>query len=340
MEIWYALFAAFAVMSVSLIGVIFTAGTLGNWMQRYLTYLATFSGGVFLLIAYSLAEEAVHEGGWIVGVGSVVLGAALMEAIHYFFPLDHHHHEHVEEHTHSRIDGRRLLLSDALHNIGDGILLVGAFSADIWIGIAATVGVILHEMVQEISEYFVLRESGLTSGEALTRNFLVSSTIFIGFIFAALMSGPFVAILSGLAAGGFLSVVLHDLLPHAIASVRTHGHGYAHLASALVGAASIFTLQRVLPHEEAHVEVEADEPANTVIMTTSAIELAPRNPAPAQPTAAATDSNTAPSPSGAAATAGAADTAGEPVPADASGISNPETTSPEPLQVGTEGTRN
>lgn len=335
MEIWYALAAALAVMSISLAGVIFTVGRLGVWMQRYLTYLATFSGGVFLLIAYHLAEEAVHEGGWIVGVGSVLLGAALMEGIHYFFSLEHHHHEHVAEHTHSRIDGRRVLASDALHNVGDGILLVGAFSADIWIGIAATVGVLLHEMVQEISEYFVLRESGLTNEQALTRNFLVSSTILIGFIFATFISGPFVAILAGLAAGGFLSVVLHDLLPHAIASVRAYGHGYVHIAAALIGAAAIFVLQSALPHEDVPV---ADDSSDTVVITTSAVDVSPSvTSAPAEPAAPITGTNAAPE------AAGAADAVGEPAqPADSSGTSSSETTaaSPEPLQAGTPGTRN
>jgi zinc and cadmium transporter len=220
MDIWYALAAAFTVMLVSLIGVVFAVGRVGSWVQRYLTYLATLSAGVFLLIAYHLAEEAVHEGGWIVGVGSIILGAAIMEGIHYFFPLEHHHHEHEESHAHTRVDGRKVLAADALHNVGDGILLVGAFASDVYVGIAATVGVLLHEMVQEISEYFVLREAGYSHAGALTRNFLVASTILIGFVFATfLSSGPILAILSGLAAGGFLSVVLHDLLPHAYHSV-------------------------------------------------------------------------------------------------------------------------
>lgn len=260
MEIWYAFFAAIAVMLVSLIGVVFTVGRIGSWMQRYLTYLATLSGGVFLLIAYHLAEEAVHEGGWVIGVGSVIVGAAIMEGIHYFFPLEHHHHEHEESHAHTPIDGRKVLASDALHNIGDGILLVGAFASDVYVGIAATVGVLLHEAVQEISEYFVLRESGLTNAQALIRNFAVSSTILIGFIFAAFLSaGPLVAILSGIAAGGFLSVILHDLLPHAYHSAKAHGGAIVHVIAAIVGAGAMFALQTALPHEE-HVEGEhADE---------------------------------------------------------------------------------
>jgi|GEM_PF-1159297 len=259
MDIWYAFAAAIVVMFASLIGVIFTAGHLGRWLQKYLTYLATLSAGVFLLIAFHLAEEAIHEGGWVVGIASILLGAGLMEAIHYFFPLEHHHHEHEESHAHSPVDGRKVLVSDALHNIGDGILLVGAFASDIYVGIAATVGVLLHEAVQEISEYFVLRESGYSHSGALVRNFIVSGTILIGFVFAAfLSSGSIVAILSGLAAGGFLSVILHDLVPHAYHSVRAHGGGVIHVLAALIGASAMFALQTALPHEE-HAEEHGHE---------------------------------------------------------------------------------
>lgn len=254
------LIAALIVMMVSLAGSIFARGRLGEWMNKYLTYLATFSGGVFLVIAYFLAEEAVHEGGWIVGLGSVLLGAAIMEGVRFLFPNKHHHHG-PHDHTHSPIDGRQVLLSDALHNIGDGILLVGAFAADFYVGVAATVGVVLHETVQEISEYFVLRGVGYTNGQALARNFVVSAAILIGLVFATYLSSiPFVlSILSGIAAGGFLSVVLHDLIPHAIASVRTNGGLYVHVLVALLGAFAMLGVQALVPHEseEEHLSAEA-----------------------------------------------------------------------------------
>jgi len=283
-----ALIAALAVMAVSLAGVIFTSARFGAWMRRYLTYLATASAGVFLLIAYHLAEEAVHEGGWIVGVGSVLLGAALMEGIHWLLPTKHHHHGHSPDHAHSPIDGRGVLISDALHNVGDGILLVGAFASNIYVGIAATVGVLLHEAVQEISEYFVLREAGYSNREALSRNFTVSATILIG-IFAATYLSSFeliLALLSGIAAGGFLSVVFHDLLPHAFHSVRTNGGAYVHVAALLFGAGAMFGLQSAFPHEEPEespVDAVVMEVPNEIVVTTPV--SSPRTSIPASPVA-------------------------------------------------------
>lgn len=255
-----AFLAAILVMTMSLIGVIFTRGSLGAWMRRYLTYLATFSAGVFLLIAYHLAQEAVEEGGWVVGLLAVALGAAVMEGIHYLLPNKHHHHGSSHDHAHTSIDGRRVLISDALHNVGDGILLVGAFASSMWIGVAATIGVLLHEAVQEISEYFVLREAGYTNRDALVRNFAVSSTILIGVVAAVTLSSSDVilALLAGIAAGGFLSVVFHDLLPHAIHSVRVHGNAYLHICAALFGALAMYGIQMAFPHEEPVVETETN----------------------------------------------------------------------------------
>ena len=131
------------------------------------------------------------------------------------------------------------------------------------------------------------------------RNFLVSGTILIGFVFAAfLSSGPLLAILSGLAAGGFLSVVLHDLLPHAYHSVRAHGGAYIHVIAALIGAGAMFALQTAFPHEEEPVPETADThienvlPAPHVRNETPAVSSQPSSGAASTPTpgAAATSS--------------------------------------------------
>jgi len=236
----YPILAALAVMIVSLVGVILTIGRIGSWLRRNLTYLATFAGGVFILVAWHLAEEAAHEGGWMVAISAMLAGALIMESINFFFPA-HHHHGVEHDHAHTPIDGRRVLFSDALHNIGDGILIFAAFSADFYIGIVATVGVLLHEFVQEISEFFVLKESGYSNRAALTWNFLVSTTIFIGLFLAATLSSMeiIVAILSGVAAGGFAPYDCLNSRPWARIHSRCscHSRGGVDAWSAVIGSA-------------------------------------------------------------------------------------------------------
>jgi zinc and cadmium transporter len=187
-SILYPVVAAAIVMLVSLSGVLFSAEVLRSWMRRNLPYLATFAAGVFLIVVYHLLEETLHESSSLaLAAGAVLFGVAIMLALHHVLPA-HHHHETDHDHEHSRLDGRRVLFSDAFHNVGDGVLLVATFAVSFPVGLAASVGVVLHELVQEISEYFVLRGSGYSMREALTFNFLSSSTILIGVALAAFLA--------------------------------------------------------------------------------------------------------------------------------------------------------
>lgn len=247
--------AALAVMIISLSGVLFASGFLRNWMQRNLPYLATFAGGVFLIVVYHLLEESLHEGSVALAAGAVLFGAALIESLHHLLPSGHHHHSIEHSHEHTPIDGRRVLASDAFHNVGDGVLIVASFSAGPVTGLAATIGVLIHEFVQEVSEYFVLRGAGYSMRDALSRNLMASSTIIIGVALALFLSSSeeIAVLFAGIAAGGFLAVILRDLIPHAAHSIRTHGGSSIHLLALALGIALMFGIQSLLPHEE-HAE--------------------------------------------------------------------------------------
>lgn len=255
MEIGIPLVAALLVMLASLSGVLFASQALSRWMRSNLTYLATFSGGVFLIVVYHLLVETLHEGGSVaLAAGAVLFGATLMEALHHLLPADHHHHNVEHTHAHTSVDGRRVLLSDALHNIGDGVLLVAAFATSWTIGVAATIGILIHELVQEISKFFVLKEAGYTTREALGRNLLSSSTILLGVGLAFyLSSAEEIALLfGGIAAGGFMVVLLRDLMPHAISSIRERGGTAKHATAFLVGIGLMLSVQTYFSHEETH----------------------------------------------------------------------------------------
>lgn len=244
--------AGLAVMVVSLSGVIFTSNTVGAWLKPRLAYLATFSAGVLAVLAYHLIEEALHEASsFTVVAASLVVGVVALEIIHGLVPDAHHHHE-ATDHSHSAIDGRRVLISDGVHNITDGFLIVSSFLADWRIGIGATLGIMLHESVQEISEFFVLKHAGYTNRQALTYNFISSSTILIGIAIALIFasSDSFLAVFAALAAGGFLSVVIRDLIPSAVESARSNGRWLQHVIAICIGAALMLSLTFAMPHEE------------------------------------------------------------------------------------------
>src|SRR3989338_1157329 len=248
----WSIAAGFSVMLVSLSGIIFASHALSAWMGSRLTYLATFSAGVLTILSYHLVGESLRESSSALAAGSILAGVIVMEIIHHLLPYVHHHHEIPSDHAHTAIDGRKVLVSDAVHNITDGFIIVPAFFVDWTIGLAATAGILLHELVQGISEFFVLREAGYGTRKALTLNFSASSTIFIGIILALFLASfaTTLSLLAGFAAGGFLSVVVRDLLPHAFESNKVSRTWLPHIVAAIIGISLMLAVTNLVPHKE------------------------------------------------------------------------------------------
>lgn len=206
--------AALFVMIVSLSGVIFTHRFAGNFLEVHLKSLVSFSAGVFLVTAGALALEVFHVVPlWWQAAGLIIAGYCGAFVLHWLLPEIHHHHDPNCKHSHR--SARKLIVGDAIHNVADGIILVPAFLASPALGIAVTVSILIHEILQEISEFFVLRQAGYSTRQALTINFLVSSTILIGvgLSFLAIATTELEGLLLAFSAGFFLHVVAHDLLP-------------------------------------------------------------------------------------------------------------------------------
>lgn len=217
--------ASLVIMSASLIGVVFVWLRLGAIIERNLAFLVSFSAGVFLVITYKLGVESIeHSSSLGSGLASILAGVILVLLMFKFLPSFHHHHEEgVEPHTHSRVDARRILFSDALHNIGDGVLLASAFAVSSFLGLVTMINIFIHELVQEVSEFFVLRQAGYSTRRALVLNFSVSGTILLGALGGFFFLEQFEnleAILLGIASGSFLVVVFHDLIPHSVRNSR------------------------------------------------------------------------------------------------------------------------
>lgn len=217
-------------MLASLAGVAFVWRGLGTFIEKRSQFLTTFSAGVFAVLTFTLIRETFHlANNWAIALGSIALGIVVIEVVTRVIPDGHHHHSLPPDcgEKHSHIDAKRVLWSDAFHNVGDGILLAGAFAVDIRVGFAAMIGIFLHEIVQEIAEFFILRDAGYSTWRALAYNFLVSSTILIGvFLGIAASSVEYLIMpLIGFATGGFLYVLIRDLIPHTLKHAnRNHTH--------------------------------------------------------------------------------------------------------------------
>lgn len=260
--------ASIVIMVASLGGVAFISKTASSWLHKHLSLLVSFSAGVFLVVSIALVFEAFETLPVPFALGYFLFGFAIIGSIFSFLPDSHHHHD--DNCDHGRIDPRRILTSDGLHNIGDGILIAASFAANPILGITSTISIFIHEFIQELSEFFVLRESGYSVRKALSLNFAVSSTILLGAIGASIslaqvsyLEAPLLAF-SG---GAFLYTVIKDLIPHSIKNSKEKETPINHLLWFFMGITVFLTLQMGFGQghshggdhqEEHHEELESE----------------------------------------------------------------------------------
>ncbi len=236
---------SFFIMSASLIGVVTVWHRAGSFIEKNIDYLVSFSAGVFLVFLYGLATEAVEHAAtptW--GLSWLLFGAIGIWILFRVLPAGAHIHAY-EHADHSPLDARRLLLTDGIHNAADGIFLTASYVVSPGLALIAGISIFIHEALQEISEFFVLRDAGYSTRGALVVNFLVSATILIGAVGAyflldlfEFLEGP----LLGIAAGGILVVVLGDLIPHSLKSSTDRTHTIKHVVWFAIGGVLMFAV--------------------------------------------------------------------------------------------------
>jgi len=252
---WYIAISAVLIMLASLAGALFAWKTLGEWLSTRLRFLIALAAGVFTIIIYGLVTEVLHEGVGMGVVAAFVLGGVLLELVTRLLPKNtHHHHGPHPEHHHGKIDARRMLLGDAVHNVHDGLTLVPAFLVSPVVGFGTAAGVLLHELVQEVSEFFVLKEAGYSTKKALIWNFIVSATILIGIVLAASLASieGFTYPLVAFSAGGFTYILLRDLLPSIVGHARQEGRTGSYLFMFILGVVLMGGVSLLVPHGHEH----------------------------------------------------------------------------------------
>jgi len=129
---------------------------------------------------------------------------------------DHHGHAHQYEQARKKASGALVLVGDALHNVLDGVLIAAAFLTDVHVGIVTAVAIMAHEIPQEVGNFAVLLNSGVSRRRALVLNLMTSLTAVIGGVIGyfaleqALAALPFAL---AVAAASLLYVAVADLIP-------------------------------------------------------------------------------------------------------------------------------
>jgi len=159
--------------------------------------------------------------------------AFLLAGILAFFVLEklllwrHHHHHSDEEqheaeeemrhtgHDHGR-SGWMIVFGDSFHNFTDGVIIAGAFLADVKLGVVTSLAIIAHEIPQEIGDFLVLLHSGFGRTKALIWNAVSGLSAVLGGLiayFALSAVSDWLPEILAFAAASMIYVAVADLIP-------------------------------------------------------------------------------------------------------------------------------
>ena len=215
-SVWaYSLVSVIIVSLLSFIGILFLAIS-HKKLKKMLLFLVSFAAGaLFGDVFVHLLPEIISEAGFGINISIYVLLGILT-----FFVLEklifwrHCHIPTSENHPHPVAFMN--LIGDGLHNLIDGMIIAGSYIASIPIGIATTIGVVLHEIPREISDFGILIYGGFTRMKALLFNFFSAFLAVIGAIVILVIDISIENIsifLVPFTAGGFVYIAGSDLIP-------------------------------------------------------------------------------------------------------------------------------
>ncbi|HEX5640523.1 MAG TPA: ZIP family metal transporter [Burkholderiaceae bacterium] len=197
-----------------------------NYLARVIDKLVPVSAGLLLATAVThLLPEAFHSDadphllGWVILAG--IVGLFLLEKLSLIHHTHHHegdlhHHAHGHDRHEAGRGGMPILIGDAFHNFADGVVIAGAFLADVHLGVIATLAVMAHEIPHEIGDFMILLNAGFSRRRAFGFNLLSGLSAVVGGVVGYFVLEASQALLPyalAIAAASFIYIALSDLLP-------------------------------------------------------------------------------------------------------------------------------
>ena len=109
-----------------------------------------------------------------------------------------------------------MLVGDSIHNFCDGVIIAAAFLTDVRLGVVTSLAIIAHEIPQEVGDYIVLLNAGLSRTRALAYNALSGLSAVVGGVLGYFVVGRWESLFPYLlvvAASSFIYVAVADLIP-------------------------------------------------------------------------------------------------------------------------------
>jgi zinc and cadmium transporter len=220
------LYIVLATLAGGLLSVLIAASLTLHVLGRVVKSLVSLSAGVLLATALlNVLPEAFETHASPQGLFATLLGGLL-----FFFLLEkvelyrhshhhegdgHHHHHHFDEEQAGR-GGWSVLLGDSIHNFCDGVIIAAAFLTDVHLGVVTALAIVAHEIPQEVGDYIVLLNAGLSRTRALVYNAISGLSAVVGGVVGYFVVGPWEALFPYLlvvASSSFIYVAVADLLP-------------------------------------------------------------------------------------------------------------------------------
>lgn len=230
--LWIILFSLLGgLLSVLMASLILLVPDVGR--GRMINHMVSFAigallGGAFLaVIPHALASPEVQD------YHNITL--AILLGLLGFFILEklvlwrHCHSEHCEthgivhghdhDHDHDKdVNASRalIIIGDGLHNFVDGILITAAFLTDFHLGVITSIAIALHEVPQEIGDFAILLQSGLSRSRALVLNLASGLAAVAGAVLAWFFLSEaqhIIPYVLAVAAASFIYIAVADLIP-------------------------------------------------------------------------------------------------------------------------------
>jgi len=213
---WVSLFAVTAAV-INGLGIL-TIFRYKEWAEKVKPYLMCFAAGVLvstpLLLILPNGLEKNPYAGFLALIGFLFM---------YFSNLGIRHKTKQKP----LAFGITAAEGIGIHSLVDGIIYAVTFSASIFSGLLAGIGLIIHEFAEGIITYLVLIKSNISKRLAMWYAFLIASLTtpigaFLAFPFISKLSSSDLGLMMGFVAGVLLYVSAAHLLPEAREHERQH----------------------------------------------------------------------------------------------------------------------
>jgi len=255
----YILLACFGGAALSLaIAALVAFRVRARWIPTVVSYaVGALLGAVFLDLLPHLFEQTRSPERI---AGFILLGLLAFFVLEKVLLWRHHHHSddepgaepgshaHYHAHDHGPDRGRTgwmIVVGDAFHNFTDGVIIAGAFLADVRLGVVTSVAIIAHEIPQEIGDFLVLLHSGVAQRQALLMNAVSGLATVVGALvayFAISQVSAWIPDILAVAAAGMIYVAVADLIP-GLQRRTAPAETLAQVAFIALGIASIWAIR-------------------------------------------------------------------------------------------------